>query len=1006
VLVSTTTAIAGQEPIPLRVGGPEGIERVADPVTGGIPLPRGRLNDAGAVRLLDPDGHEVAVQTEALARWGDGSVKWVLLDFAARVPAGGSATYRLTGPAGKAAPAAPVVVAAGRKEVTIDTGVLKLAVSRRRCNLIDSVWMDTNDDGAYGDDERVASGIESVLRLIDVGSQDQKSGTYRTSSEDRPVVTVEATGPQRATLRIDGWHRRDDGERVFPLVARIHAYAGSTRLRVSHTFIVSEDPTTCFIGSIGLRVPLRLDDPRRATIGADPEPTPVEGDAGYLLQGDWDHYKVVRADGSVVTEGQQARGWIELGDSRVSLTMAVRDHWRQYPKELFVDRKGGVLMAYFWPEHEAPACDMRRTADQVLTPEFRKYMKTAGFAQYNEHLNRGHRRYEPATNAYGVAKTHEVMLDFQPGTRDAATRDRAVASFQEPLRPFVSPEWNAATRAVGRFHPHDPETFPAVEARQTALVESLIGHQTRWSKWYGIWDYGDFQTFPGQDRAWHGRWGWIQNELDMPQTLLLHYLRTGRSDFWRVAESSARHIADVDTRHYGPPDSGFEGLGLQRRHEVDHWSFSGHMAHTNVSGLIEFYFLTGERRFFEVATATVESQMFSDAFRWREVAREDHGRRFGNAMSCAARVYEATGEPRHRRWLDKIIDHYVYGQLEAGDWRNRDGNSEVWYTRTYLMRGFAEAYRVTGEPRIIDAVIRAMDWETRGEVMTSSAYDPADYPGVAGPALAYWVTGNVNYARKILRELPVGLDTEPGPQLLRNTHRISMGECPVYAYAMAVLHDARKNMTEHYGALSPQQRLIGQAGEGEPIRTLPNTVPAPLDISAATNADPARPFEAEPTQLDNKSLPPAAFTQLPWGQTSKFAGVPFTLGERMIVLPPGRRIRIPMNVTAKRLHVLGQVTGVQRLADTVGARYLVHYQGGETHSVELRNLRDYDYCRGPSWVQGRTRWARYWDDRLATHVNVLTLEVRPELIESLELVDVMGQQLAVVAITADVSDGR
>src|SRR5947209_3655353 len=55
----------------------------AEPVTVGVPLPRGFLTQAGAVGLFDHAGRQVTLQSLPLAHWPDGSVKWLLLDFIA-----------------------------------------------------------------------------------------------------------------------------------------------------------------------------------------------------------------------------------------------------------------------------------------------------------------------------------------------------------------------------------------------------------------------------------------------------------------------------------------------------------------------------------------------------------------------------------------------------------------------------------------------------------------------------------------------------------------------------------------------------------------------------------------------------------------------------------------------------------------------------------------------------------------------------------------------------------
>ena len=60
---------------------PSGIDRVAWPVSSGIPLAQGALRDPQASALYTADGIELPLQTEALARWPDGSIRWLLLDF-------------------------------------------------------------------------------------------------------------------------------------------------------------------------------------------------------------------------------------------------------------------------------------------------------------------------------------------------------------------------------------------------------------------------------------------------------------------------------------------------------------------------------------------------------------------------------------------------------------------------------------------------------------------------------------------------------------------------------------------------------------------------------------------------------------------------------------------------------------------------------------------------------------------------------------------------------------
>src|SRR5207245_5768525 len=64
-------------------------ERFLEPVTCGVPWPRGKLREDSCLILRDDGGEQVPLQTRILDRWPDGSVRWLLLDWQAsvRVPA-------------------------------------------------------------------------------------------------------------------------------------------------------------------------------------------------------------------------------------------------------------------------------------------------------------------------------------------------------------------------------------------------------------------------------------------------------------------------------------------------------------------------------------------------------------------------------------------------------------------------------------------------------------------------------------------------------------------------------------------------------------------------------------------------------------------------------------------------------------------------------------------------------------------------------------------------------
>src|SRR5262249_52581864 len=185
------------------------------PVTRGVPFPQGILADPAAVTLLDATGQEVPVQAEALSRWPDGSVRWLLLDFVisaitagdhrpARRPPEGPDVEHPSLVASRETPAAFVV----------DTGPAEFEVERRSlCPF---------SGAGYGG--KPVRTFRSRVGLKDVSGK----------VHHPPVETsrVETYGPVRTTLLLTGALASWGGGRF---TARVCFFAGTglTRLRLT-----------------------------------------------------------------------------------------------------------------------------------------------------------------------------------------------------------------------------------------------------------------------------------------------------------------------------------------------------------------------------------------------------------------------------------------------------------------------------------------------------------------------------------------------------------------------------------------------------------------------------------------------------------------------------------------------------------------------------------------------------------------------------------------------------
>ena len=79
--------------IPLTLIRHTSTVRNDEPVTVGVPFPKGSLQSSDQIGLLDPAGLPLSLQVRALDHWSDGSVRWLLCDF--QVTTSGTQTIRI-----------------------------------------------------------------------------------------------------------------------------------------------------------------------------------------------------------------------------------------------------------------------------------------------------------------------------------------------------------------------------------------------------------------------------------------------------------------------------------------------------------------------------------------------------------------------------------------------------------------------------------------------------------------------------------------------------------------------------------------------------------------------------------------------------------------------------------------------------------------------------------------------------------------------------------------------
>ena len=395
--------------------------------------------------------------------------------------------------------------------------------------------------------------------------------------------------------------------------------------------------------------------------------------------------------------------------------------------------------------------------------------------------------------AVGLAKTHEFWLDLRPPAPELAldeppgqrrlwsevgveglglrglpgqqpeerrpdSRERTAAWARlidaPPIAP-ADPEYVCATDVLRLLHPEDHERFRAVEEGLGKVFEACIDGPVETCRLYGAIDYGDivngharmhgplfllFKDEPGV--KFTDLVGWMNNEAnDVCENLWLGYARSPKRSYWQRAEAYSEHLEDVDTTHAHPTDDSW--VGLIHYHNLQHWSGGPSPSHTQINGYLLHYYLTGNRRAFDVSR---------EAAGWALRHLEPAGhvsqrtvnlrREFTGPMATLWTFYQATWEEAYGDAARKSLDFFLKTQWGTGAWPGILGTGGLrgeeavgdqpeepggGGNEQFEQTNFYDVYRITGDERIKRAVIACADWEHR------NYYDPAKYGKNYGP---------------------------------------------------------------------------------------------------------------------------------------------------------------------------------------------------------------------------------------------------------------------------------
>lgn len=567
-----------------------GINRFDEYIRVAVPCAQGDVLPNMPLRLIDPAGKPQPFQFRVLKQWPDGSSKWLLLDCVARVPAGGTAVYRLVHSTETVqAPSVTVQVAQDADSWEVDTGA-----------------------GSFIIDARIFRPFVMVQRQGDELLRTDGSGCILTTEGDSSFIPIvediclEDNGPLRSIVRLSGRFELPLSK-ILRFSSRLHFFAGSMTVQVEFTLHnpqAARHPNGLWdlgdLGSILFRelafaFPLAsgtVTDLRCVPqLGASPHSIPgrarlalyQESSGGENWQSPAHRNRegripltrrgyVIEIDGDEFATGLRASPFLWCGTNEIGVAVAIPYFWQEFPNEIVWDDKLNIALfpARFPDLHELQG---------------------------------------------GEQKTSVFYLDF------AANLD-SLAWALAPLRAVAAPRDYQVSGIFLDLPSHDDLVD------QFATVADIFQKREMIDE-YGWRNFGEI--YADHESAYHqGEINFVShynNQYDFCAGAYRKFFATGDFAWGELAADLARHVLDIDIYHTNLDREEYnQGLFWHTDHYIDaslsnHRSFSiEHLKtkspqfcgggpgaeHCYTTGLMFHYFQTGNPDFKQAVISLAE----------------------------------------------------------------------------------------------------------------------------------------------------------------------------------------------------------------------------------------------------------------------------------------------------------------------------------------------------------------------------------------------------------------
>jgi len=649
------------------VNNPQFIEMTGVPLRASVPMPEGAITDpAKELALVDEEGRAVNAQWKVLAPWPDGSVRFVLIDYAvARMAPEESRQFRLVD-SSKAKGEAPDSPSLDLKDtddaVEIDTGRLRVKLSKKQFSLFEELALDGKQ--LHVDWDRGDMVIEDTVGQI-----------FR-ASEGEFNVTVEDAGPIRAVVLVEGKFGSRNGS-FLDYRLRYHFVANCAHTLLVHTSRNREEPRE----GVDFR---RISIEGRLNLGPKNVRRLRHGASGKLtLQKDLDIPENVNIDIPVQCYSPRLRNKRSLRQDPDTAA------WSMLHK---VANEDWGICAGVVDLHDPELGGMSfHVQDATLNGPIHLASDDQTFT-----IDVFPEDKEPFHFNQGMGKTRDIQLSFHGPELSAAEAIDSAGLLSYPGVLGATAEWYRECRIADVHRTLVPQNrkYMLLEMKIETLLRAQPSHL--WPKSVGWQDYGDEVTNRGRMMEW-GVHQFSNNEEDYIHALMIDAWRKGRG---YDGVPAVRHLMDIDYIDFSTEP---QRDGGDCPHAAGHTDGEVYPSHQWCEGLLLYYLGTGDPEALRISKRIGDNLLYWINGPYNR-AMYFTSREAGWPLLSLACLYNYTREEKYiegaMNVVNELCDRFEKRGQAMFEYPAGSGRYTP-YNNPWLYDGVWEVYRVTNDEKVL-----------------------------------------------------------------------------------------------------------------------------------------------------------------------------------------------------------------------------------------------------------------------------------------------------------------